>query len=157
MLHSFSLFTCDVINILECKIAQPPSFQVFSFFWLLNIYNVFLFEGFQLESSFRFNCRAFSISKISLHRTSKWQTECVTYFWKQNSYPVIFSNLNSQGIVKSVHLDICYFQRANGSIFIEWISDVFIVFWRFHTELYNLCETFWRITWVRNIAQISAK
>ena len=129
--------------------SQSP--WVFSFLRLLNILNTFRFEGFQFNSNLRFYSRAFWNSVFSRHRTSRWPKECVTYVWKKITHSVIFSNLNCWGIVKSVYVDIVYFKRANGSIFIaevdsrcfHWFPAAITVslsvtqLWRFHTELYK--------------------
>ena len=70
---------------------------------------------------------------------------------KKITHPVIFSNLSSRGIVKSLYVNICYFERTNGSIFIaevnsrcfHWFPAAITVslsrtqIWRFHSELYK--------------------
>ena len=44
-------------------------------------------------------------------------------FEKKNALSVIFNNLNGWGIVKSVYVNICWFKRANGSIFIAEVNS----------------------------------
>ena len=97
------MFSCDVINIWNVKLQSP---WAFSFLWLLSILNTSLFGGFQLNSNLHFYCIAFWISEFSRHRASSCLTECVTYWFEKKTYSVIFSKLNSRGIVKTFNVNI---------------------------------------------------